>query len=122
MLFPSVVLNGLPLWGFTYRLITDWLGLSAAARQEKQAGFEAASAALDIVLAHGATLVRGWEPAAHGTTHVATVSGTIPQAAVLEAFSTARRYCAAVNCLETTPVSIRVLGPAFEEYLIRTSG
>lgn len=26
--FPAIELNGVPLWGFTYRLITDWLGLS----------------------------------------------------------------------------------------------
>jgi len=25
--FPAIELNGVPLWGFTYRLITDWLGL-----------------------------------------------------------------------------------------------
>jgi len=28
VMFPAVELNGVPLWGFTYRLITDWLGLS----------------------------------------------------------------------------------------------
>jgi 8-oxo-dGTP pyrophosphatase MutT (NUDIX family) len=28
MLYPSVMLDGTPLWGFTYRLITEWLGLS----------------------------------------------------------------------------------------------
>jgi hypothetical protein len=27
MLFPSVPLGEMPLWGFTYRLITEWLGL-----------------------------------------------------------------------------------------------
>lgn len=26
-LFPAIDLNGMPLWGFTYRLGTDWLGL-----------------------------------------------------------------------------------------------
>jgi len=25
--FPAIELNGVPLWGFTYRLIADWLGL-----------------------------------------------------------------------------------------------
>ena len=28
MRFPSVELDGTPLWGFTYRLIADWLGLA----------------------------------------------------------------------------------------------
>jgi 8-oxo-dGTP pyrophosphatase MutT (NUDIX family) len=27
MQFPAIELNGVPLWGFTYRVITDWLGL-----------------------------------------------------------------------------------------------
>jgi ADP-ribose pyrophosphatase YjhB (NUDIX family) len=25
--FPGILLNGVPLWGFTYKLITDWLGV-----------------------------------------------------------------------------------------------
>ncbi|MBZ5595386.1 MAG: CoA pyrophosphatase [Acidobacteriia bacterium] len=28
--FPAIELNGVPLWGFTYRLIADWLGLGNA--------------------------------------------------------------------------------------------
>ena len=27
MLFPAIDLDGMPLWGFTYRLLTDWLAL-----------------------------------------------------------------------------------------------
>jgi 8-oxo-dGTP diphosphatase len=27
MPFPAIELNGVPLWGFTYRLLADWLGL-----------------------------------------------------------------------------------------------
>jgi 8-oxo-dGTP pyrophosphatase MutT (NUDIX family) len=27
LLFPSVMLEGTPLWGFTYRLIAEWLGI-----------------------------------------------------------------------------------------------
>ena len=30
MQFPAIELNGVPLWGFTYRLIADWLGLRFA--------------------------------------------------------------------------------------------
>jgi 8-oxo-dGTP pyrophosphatase MutT (NUDIX family) len=29
MQFPAIELSGVPLWGFTYRLISDWLGLSS---------------------------------------------------------------------------------------------
>lgn len=25
--FPGIDLNGVPLWGFTYKLVTDWLGM-----------------------------------------------------------------------------------------------
>jgi 8-oxo-dGTP diphosphatase len=25
--FPGIKLNGVPLWGFTYRLVTEWLGV-----------------------------------------------------------------------------------------------
>ena len=32
MRFPAVVLNGTPLWGFTYKLLMDWLGLPIAER------------------------------------------------------------------------------------------
>jgi len=31
MRFPSIDLNGVPLWGFTYRLIADWLYLDPPA-------------------------------------------------------------------------------------------
>ena len=27
MQFPAIELNGVPLWGFTYRLLAEWLGL-----------------------------------------------------------------------------------------------
>lgn len=27
LVFPSVMLDGTPLWGFTYRLISEWLGI-----------------------------------------------------------------------------------------------
>src|SRR6185436_13885552 len=42
MRFPGIDLNGVPLWGFTYRLITDWLGLGPKCEPVEQAGFEAA--------------------------------------------------------------------------------
>jgi hypothetical protein len=27
MQFPGIELNGVPLWGFTYKLVTNWLGV-----------------------------------------------------------------------------------------------
>ena len=32
LLFPSVMLDGTPLWGFTYRLISEWLGIVVPVR------------------------------------------------------------------------------------------
>jgi hypothetical protein len=29
--FPAIDLDGAPLWGFTYRLLADWLGLTVSA-------------------------------------------------------------------------------------------
>jgi 8-oxo-dGTP pyrophosphatase MutT (NUDIX family) len=43
-LFPAIDLNGMPLWGFTYRLGTDWLGLLSGQSPTEQAGYEMACA------------------------------------------------------------------------------
>jgi 8-oxo-dGTP pyrophosphatase MutT (NUDIX family) len=60
-LFPAIDLNGLPLWGFTYRLGTDWLGLLCAQSPIEAVGFEMACRVLDFLLSHGLKLRRGWE-------------------------------------------------------------
>ena len=118
MLFPAVELNGAPLWGFTYRLITDWLGLGPKQRPIQQEGFEAARVVLEFLLAHGVALEQEWaDPGAK----VAEVKGTIPVTLVLAHFSTLERFMPAVNCLEVRPDHIRVVGPAFEQYLITAS-
>ena len=52
MLFPAIELTCVPLWGFTYRLLADWL-LPAL---PPDAGFEAARLVLDFVLSQGLTL------------------------------------------------------------------
>jgi hypothetical protein len=28
VLFPCIELGSMPLWGFTYRLLSDWLGIA----------------------------------------------------------------------------------------------
>ena len=124
LLFPAVDLNGTPLWGFTYRLITDWLGLGTPERPIEQAGFAAAGIVLDFLLSQGLTLRRGWaEPGGQGViaqevAKMAEVKGTIPVASVLAHFSTPERFMPAVNCLEVCRDHIRIIGPAFEHYLI----
>jgi 8-oxo-dGTP pyrophosphatase MutT (NUDIX family) len=129
MLFPAIELKGVPLWGFTYRLITDWLGLGPKREPIEDAGFEAASAVMEFLLSQGLTVQHGWEDrivqpgavVAH-VVKTAAVNGVIPVAPVLEHFSNAERHLAAVNCLEVRPEYIRVAGPAYEEYLIHASG
>lgn len=42
----------MPLWGFTYRLGTDWLGLLPEQRPIEEAEYEVARRVL-VLLAHG---------------------------------------------------------------------
>jgi 8-oxo-dGTP pyrophosphatase MutT (NUDIX family) len=121
--YPGVELNVLPLWGFTYRLITEWLGLGPKDSVE-QAGFEAASLVLDFLLTQGLELEHGWEERASDdrVVKVAAVRGEIPVNAVLERFAVPERDIPPVNALEVRPERIRVIGLAFEEYLISASG
>jgi hypothetical protein len=127
-LFPAIDLNGVPVWGFTYRLATDWLGLLPEQRPIEVAGFETACRVLDFLLSHGLTLERGWEdqPAQLDTAErrnvkLATVEGAIPVEQVVARFSIPGKLFPGVNLLEIRPDGIRVVGLAFEEYLISAS-
>ncbi len=124
--FPAIDLNGVPLWGFTYRLISDWLGLCPKDLPAGQAAFKTASAVLDFLLTHGMTLEHGWEDrtAQEGQQPLKTaaVRGVIPAAAVVARFATPGRHVPTVNCLEVRPDYIRITGLAFEEYVIHASG
>src|SRR5262249_16026718 len=53
MAFPAIELNGTPLWGFTYRVMTEWLGLHAQRQPIEEIGFESASLLLNYLLARG---------------------------------------------------------------------
>ena len=117
MRFPGIDLNGVPLWGFTYRLITDWLGLGPTCEPVEQAGFEAAGLLLDFLLSRGLTLTHGWRPKPE-VAMVAAVTGPIPCEAVLEHFSKPGGFVPAVNRLHVREDSVRMIGPAFEEYVI----
>jgi len=117
MRYPGIDLNGLPLWGFTYRLITDWLDLGPRHRPIEQAGFEVAELVLAFLLSGGLRLEHGWRPGTDAAM-AAAVSGQIPVAGVLEHFSKPGDFVPAVNRLIVRPDSIRIAGPAFEEYLI----
>jgi 8-oxo-dGTP pyrophosphatase MutT (NUDIX family) len=121
MLFPSVVLNGLPLWGFTYRLITDWLELGPKQRPIDQAGFEAAGLVLEFLVSQGLTLKHGWMDCPEGM-KAAEVTGEIPVDAVVAHFSGAGVGFPVMNCLEVRPESVRVAGLEWEEYFIHARG
>lgn len=117
--FPAIDLNGLPLWGFTYRLITEWLGLDPS-DQSNEAGFETARELLAGLLENGFALVEPWVDR-HGA-KVATVRGAIPVDWVWAHATAPATHIPYVNRLEVRPSRIRVVGLAFEEYIIRSAG
>ncbi|MBZ5584546.1 MAG: CoA pyrophosphatase [Acidobacteriia bacterium] len=113
--FPGVQLTGAPLWGFTYHLICDWLGmrLEPAARS-------GVMAAANFILQRLQSLGLPVEPGADGKT--ADVRGVIPAAAILESLSAPGPHVHSLNRVEIYPDRIRVVGREFEEYLIRGTG
>ncbi len=83
---------------------------------------------LDFLLSHGVKLRSGWEnrierPAIGEpqTAKVAMVEGAIPAALVVAHFATPGALFPSINLLEVRPDHIRVVGLAFEEYLIQAS-
>ena len=109
VLFPAIEMGSVPLWGFTYRLLVDWLGMAV---QGHEAGFAAARAVLDFVVARGLVQRDGWENRA------VRVSGAIPVAEVVEHFSEPAYFMPAVNRMEVGERGITVAGPEYEEYRI----
>jgi 8-oxo-dGTP pyrophosphatase MutT (NUDIX family) len=120
MTFPAIELNGVPLWGFTYRVITDWLRLHGDQPEAERAGFEAARLVLEFLLSQGLKLQYDWEDQGPKK-KVAKVIGTIPAATVRDHFSFPRELIPPVNALEVRPELIRVVGLGLEEYLIEIS-
>jgi 8-oxo-dGTP diphosphatase len=125
--FPAVVLDSAPLWGFTYRLITEWLGLGPVAGAAEQAGFAAACEVLDFLIAGGVALEHDWSDQAASIedavrpVKTAVVRGTIPVAEVFERFCAPRGRIPQLNLLEVRPDRIRLAGLAYEYYEIRTA-
>ena len=123
--FPVVEMHRpMPLWGFTYRLLTDWLELGPQVSQLEAAGQAVASRVLDFLRAEGLELEHGWrerESKDGGGARIAVMRGEIPVARVLAEFTQPGGHIAAVNCLEVHADRIRLVGPAFEEYLIHAA-
>ncbi len=109
ILFPGIALEGAPLWGFTYRLLEDWLGVGAPAG----AGPQAAQEVLNFLAAGGCPVERAWAD------REAVVRCAIPAEALLAHFSAPGHLHPAINCLEASPELVRILGPEWEEYRIR---
>ena len=116
MRYPSIDLDGLPLWGFTYRLITHWLGLDTPPLN----GLESAGMVLQFLVNRGATLQSGWIES-EGR-RVATIRGSIPVAEVLAHFSMPGHHALAINRLHVKEDAILIAGPDFEEYVIFAAG
>jgi 8-oxo-dGTP pyrophosphatase MutT (NUDIX family) len=117
MRFPAIDLNGVPLWGFTYRLITAWLGLNPAEGSVEEAGFQAAQALLEGLIAHGCVLEHGWVDGHGGK--AAAVRGRIPVEVILAQAAGGETQIPRINMLEVREESVRVVGLGFEEYVIR---
>lgn len=124
-LFPAVEIKGHPLWGFTYRLMTDWLDLLPAHSTIHDAGFQMACRVLDFLVSHNLTIQRPWhdavphsEPSERKPAKIAEVEGVIPVDLVIAHFSAPSELFPSVNLLQVRPDSILVVGLDFEEYLI----
>jgi 8-oxo-dGTP pyrophosphatase MutT (NUDIX family) len=115
MLFPAIDLAGTPLWGFTYRVLVEWLGLCPRERPSEQAGFAVAGRMLEFLLSRGLKLQSGWSGG------LATVEGPIPTGEVLSHFSLDGCQVPAVSRIEIRPDFVRVTGHRLEEYLIRSA-
>jgi 8-oxo-dGTP diphosphatase len=121
MWFPAIALPGAPLWGFTYRLLVDWLEVSP--RECAGPGFDVARMILDFLVSRGAMLLSPWRSMVPGSgesglVQAAKVNGPIPADAVIEYVSGLGGCVAKVNRMEVRPEYIRIHGLAFEEYRI----
>ena len=119
-IFPAIELNGVPLWGFTYRLLTEWLGLHSSNNSRTEAGFEAAGLLLQFLLAQGMELRYQWtERSWDGhPVKMAGVKGEIPVALVLAHLGLPGNQIPPVSSLDIHAGAIRVMGLGQEEYVI----
>jgi len=134
-LYPAIDLNEMPLWGFTYRVVTDWLGLLPKQGSIETAGFETACRVLDFLRSHGVKAKHEWQDRIAGpetlegrpesmegrASKIIMVEGTIPAQLVIEHFAKPGKLFPSVNLIEVRTDYIRIAGLAFEEYLILAS-
>jgi 8-oxo-dGTP diphosphatase len=113
MLFPTIELRGAPLWGFTYRLMIEWLRPADQARPD---GLAMANVVLDFLLRLGMKMREPWST--RDGVASAAVEGAIPVEAVLAEFAGRGPHVTGINTLEVRPDYVRMLGPDWEEYRI----
>jgi 8-oxo-dGTP pyrophosphatase MutT (NUDIX family) len=111
--FPAVLLEGHPLWGFTYRLLNEWLGLME--QPEVADGLAAAGEVLAFLLGEGLKLRSDW---ADGT---AEVSGEIPKERLLAWLATPRHRVPQLNRVDVRPDVVSIAGLDYREYHIRAT-
>jgi len=110
VLFPALDLEGAPLWGFTYRVLVEWLGFNTSPAE----AFAAADSVLHYLTENGLPVRRTW----HDQT--AEIGGPIPVEEVLARFTGRWPHVMAVSRFEVHADAIRIAGAAFEEYVIRS--
>jgi ADP-ribose pyrophosphatase YjhB (NUDIX family) len=122
-LYPGVALGPVPLWGFTHRLICDWLGIGPPPGFAEPAAAEAARAILSFLLSLGLRLHRDWEERLVDgrAVRAAGVAGQIPVAEVLARFSCAGEFALSVGCLKVRRDGVALLGASFEEYFVEAA-
>jgi 8-oxo-dGTP pyrophosphatase MutT (NUDIX family) len=107
LFFPAVDLDVAPLWGFTWRVLVEWLNLGP--RQDVSA---VADALLDFVTDHGCSLEAEWNGGE------ARVRGRIPAEETIARFSQPGPHIFAMQRVEIRPDRIRLFDPASQEYTI----
>jgi 8-oxo-dGTP pyrophosphatase MutT (NUDIX family) len=112
MLFPTVELGGTPLWGFTYRLLTEWLNPPG------EPGSTIAAALLKFLQDRGLHILETWQ--ARDGAQVAAIDRPIPVEAVIANFGGTGPHVSSTSMLEVRPDLLRFIGPALEEYRIVT--
>jgi len=110
LFFPAVDLDVAPLWGFTWRVLVEWLGLGPRLDIATVAG-----ELLDFVTSHGCSLEQHW---AAGT---ARVRGRIPAEETIAHFSAPGPHVFALLRIEIRPDRIRLTDPAMREFTIQSA-
>jgi hypothetical protein len=110
MRYPCIALNGAPLWGFTYRLLTAWLGLIPGEEPSEQPPPEAARI-FEFLAASGLNPAYG----------PANGAGGIPVLDVIALMAAPARQVPQVNAVEVRPEFIRFVGLGFEEYFLHAA-